>query len=558
MKNSALKWIIGLMGVALVGLVGFQLYWIDAVIKANEKRFTKDVMEAMHNVALKLEKQETVAAFNKYRHLTNQQPRIHEKRSVLERKRVGERVQVQDSLRNGFFNIQAFDSRAQQELTVRSVDHSGQIAVYDTITMGNGFQVVFDYQFSQFPPTNEFIDHNNNVAYGINENLENELEEKTSENEALKEQLQWVQKKYRLTANVLDDLLVPDRQLSNRFNPEHLDSLLSLELHDKGVLIDYNYGVLAPKIQRFVVLNDPDKKEALEKSELRASLFPNDLLGNRGFLVLDFPGKSQYLLEQIWLTMVSSGVLVLIIILCFAYSIKTIIRQKKLSIMKNDFINNMTHEFKTPIATVSLATEALQDKDVQKSSSMNDRYIRMIQAENFRLGTQVERVLQIAAIEKQDFNLTIEKLDMHEMIRSLIDTMKIQVENKGGRITSVFSARQFELKGDETHLSNSIMNLLDNANKYSLDSPNLIVRTENKRDTFCISIQDHGMGMSKETQKHVFEKFYRLPTGNRHDVKGFGLGLSYVKNMVEAHEGTVEVTSTLNKGSKFTITLPIR
>ena len=557
MKNSALKWIITLMGVALVGLVGFQLYWIDAVIKANEKRFTKDVMEAMHNVALKLEKQETVAAFNKYKHLTNQQTRIQQKRPFFASSHGMGRVDFEDSLRHEFFRIQAFDPQAQQELTFRSIDQSGQITVHDTIAMGNGFQIVFDYQFSQFSLPNEFAD-NNNVCHGINENLENELEAKTSENEALKEQLQWVKKRYEMTANVLDDLLAPGRQLSNRFNPEQLDSLLALELHDKGVHIDYDYGVIAPKAEQFVVLNNPAKKGTLERSELRASLFPNDLLGNRGFLVLDFPGKSQYLLEQIWLTMVSSGVLVLIIILCFAYSIKTIIRQKKLSIMKNDFINNMTHEFKTPIATVSLATEALQDKDVRKSSNMNERYIQMIQAENFRLGVQVERVLQIAAIEKQDFNLTIEELDMHEMICSLIDNMKIQVENKGGRITSVFSARQFKLQGDETHISNCIMNLLDNANKYSLESPNLILRTENKHDTFCVSIQDHGMGMSKETQKHVFEKFYRLPTGNRHDVKGFGLGLSYVKNMVEAHEGTVVVTSILNKGSKFTITLPIR
>ena len=558
MKNSALKWIIALMGIALVGLVGFQLYWIDAVIKANEKRFTKDVMEAMNNVALKLEKQETVAAFNKYKNLSTKRTSALQRHPILTDNGLIDRPETNDSLQNGFFKLQSSNPRSPQDFTVRAIDHSGQIAVHDTLLMENGFQVVFNYQFTEFSRSNEFVNQGRKIAHGINQNLENELQEKKSENEALKEQLQWIQKKHELTANVLDDLLVPVRQLSNRFHPEHLDSLLALELHDKGVHIDYDYGVIGPKVESFVVLNDPTKKSSLEKSELRASLFPNDLLGNRGFLVLDFPGKSRYLLEQIWLTMVSSGVLVLVIILCFAYSIKTILRQKKLSLMKNDFINNMTHEFKTPIATVSLATEALQDKDVQKSSNMNERYIQMIQAENFRLGTQVERVLQIAAIEKQDFNLNIEELDMHEIIRSIINTMKIQVESKGGRITSVFSARQFKLKGDETHISNCIMNLLDNANKYSLDSPNLIVRTENKRDTFCVSIQDHGMGMSKETQKHVFEKFYRLPTGNRHDIKGFGLGLSYVKNMVEAHEGAVEATSTLNKGSKFTITLPIR
>jgi two-component system phosphate regulon sensor histidine kinase PhoR len=254
---------------------------------------------------------------------------------------------------------------------------------------------------------------------------------------------------------------------------------------------------------------------------------------------------------------VSSGVLVLIIVLCFGYSIRIIIQQKKLSSMKNDFINNMTHEFKTPIATVSLATEALQDKDVSQSDDMRIRYIKMIQDENRRLGTQVERVLQIAAIEKQDLNLNLEQLNIHELIQSLIENMKIQIESRGGRITAILSAAICEVKGDETHVTNCIMNLLDNANKYSAESPNIIVRTESHQNQLSITVQDHGIGMSKETQKHVFEKFYRLPTGNRHDVKGFGLGLSYVKSMIEAHSGTVGVESTIGKGSKFTINLPL-
>ena len=545
------------MGFSLIGMIGFQLYWIDTVIKANEERFTKDVLEAMNNVAVKLEKQETVEAFNKYKYLANQQPRVHQRKPVLDKSRMMRRAELQDSLRNGQLNVQAFDSQIPHGLTFETNQPDGQIVVFDTVQMGNGFQVVFNYSFSQFPQQGGFATQDQNMAFGVNEDLENELEEKQSEIELLEEKLHWVSRRYELTTNVLDDLMLPERKLSNRVNPEQLDSLLDLELRDKGVHLDYDYGVIAPKLHRFVVLDNPEKKEPLEKSELRASLFPNDLLGNRAFLVLDFPGKSQYLLEQIWLTMVSSGVLVLIIVLCFGYSIRVILQQKKLSLMKNDFINNMTHEFKTPIATVSLATEALQDKDVRKSPNMHERYIKMIQDENHRLGAQVERVLQIAAIEKQDFNLTIEELDVHELTSSLIENMKIQVENKGGRITSVFSARHHSLKGDETHITNCIINLLDNANKYSPDAPNIIVRTENKHDAIRISVQDHGMGMSKETQKHVFEKFYRLPTGNRHDVKGFGLGLSYVKNMVEAHGGTAEVESTPDKGSKFTITLPI-
>jgi len=526
------------MGLSLIGLVGFQLYWIDTVIKANEERFTKDVLEAMNNVALKLEKQETVAAFNKFRNVAALDPQMADatKALAIQRKRSD-----QNEKHRAFVRVNPDRHMAAA--------NGHQIVVMDTLQMGDGFQVVFNYEFTDFamPP----------FPRSGSPELEVELEQKQSEIEQLEDQLQWVSKKYEMTASVLDDLLTPGRKLSHRFNPDQLDSLLRIELHEKGISLAYDYGVVSPLVQQFVVLKKPEVKEQLEKSELRAGLFPNDLHGNRAFLVLDFPGKSQYLLQKIWLTMVSSGVLVLIIVLCFGYSIRIILQQKKLSLMKNDFINNMTHEFKTPIATVSLATEALQDKDVRQSDDMRKRYIKMIQEENRRLGTQVERVLQIAAIEKQDFNLTLEQLDMHELIQSLVENIKIQVESRGGRITTVLSAAMCEIKGDETHITNCILNLLDNANKYSPDSPNIIVRTESNQHTLTISVQDHGMGMSKETQKHVFEKFYRLPTGNRHDVKGFGLGLSYVKSMVEAHQGTVSVDSTPGKGSTFSITLPL-
>lgn len=551
MKTSALKWVIGLMGIALVGMVGFQLYWIDSVIKANEERFTKDVMQAMNNVALKLEKQETVAALNKFQTLNSLQPNF---RQNLPQSRASNISDSQRGRMNPLTN-QSFGGGAFTA-SFGNNNRGEHIIVADTM-MAEGFQVVFNYEFTNLPPNVAFGENFFAEAGEVNEGLEQELVEKQSQIDQLEDQVRWYSRKYQLVTSVMDDLLSPGRKLSHRFNPKQLDSLLKMELYDKGIHIDYDYGVIAPRLQQFVVLKDPKKQDALEKSELKASLFPNDITGNRAFLVLDFPGKSQYLLEKIWLTMVSSGVLVLIIVLCFGYSIRTILRQKKLSLMKNDFINNMTHEFKTPIATVSLAAEALQDKEISKAPNMLSRYIKMIQDENVRLGTQVERVLQIAAIEKQDFSLVKEELNIHEMILSLVDNMKIQVESKGGRITTILNAAICEIKGDETHISNCIMNLLDNANKYSPDSPNILVRTESTANSLLISVQDHGIGMNKETQRHVFEKFYRLPTGNRHDVKGFGLGLSYVKNMVEAHEGTVEVESTPGKGSKFTITLPL-
>ena len=254
--------------------------------------------------------------------------------------------------------------------------------------------------------------------------------------------------------------------------------------------------------------------------------------------------------------MVSSAFLVLVILFCFGYSIKTIIRQKKLSEMKNDFINNMTHELKTPISTVSLAVEALNDKDIEQSP-LRDRYIRVIGEENKRLGEQVEKVLQIAAIDRKDYNLKEEMLQMNEMVKNATEHIIMQVEQRGGRLNVIENAKNDLVLGDEMHLTNIIVNLLDNANKYSPDAPNITLRTESDGDDFLVSIQDRGIGMTREQQKHIFEKFYRVPTGDLHNVKGFGLGLAYVQRMVEAHGGSIHVDSEPGKGSKFSISLPL-
>jgi len=549
MKKSTIKWIIALMSISLIGLVGFQLYWIDTVLKANEERFTKDVMDAMHNVALKLEKQETAAAFHKLRSVAALKPDFRSASRNRMQRPPGQSQTDTAELKERTYGADG-NPQAYRQLNLPTPKF-----YLDTVWVGNQYRVSINYEFSTTFP-NAFSPQKSPSQPG-NQELEMELAEKQSEIESLEEKLNWISKKYEMTASVMDDLLAPNRRLSSRFNPEQLDSLLRTELNDKGVKIPFNYGVYASKPNKFVFVNAREKKKNLQNSTLKASLFPNDLNNERAFLILDFPEKSQYLLQKIWLTMVSSGLLVLIIIFCFGYSIRTILRQKKLSMMKNDFINNMTHELKTPIATVSLATEALQDKTVGQSDDMRTRYIHMIQNENSRLGSQVERVLQIAAIDKQDFHLKLEELDIHEMIQGLVENMKIQVEKREGRIISVLSARDYLIRGDGTHVSNCIMNLLDNAIKYSMDAPNIIVRTENRNDQLFISVQDHGMGMTKETQKRVFEKFYRLPTGDRHDVKGFGLGLSYVKSMVEAHKGEILLESTSGKGSKFTIILPL-
>ncbi len=524
MKRMRLRWVIGLMGLSMVGLIAFQLYWIDSLVTANEERFKKDVLDALSNVASKLEKHETVAAYNKIRILNSGAQNGEDGSRILLRKRQPKR----ESIRQG----------SQQVLTF-----------WDTVQFGEDVQLVVNFSSAT---QGLFFPQGQPVEEGIDE----QLARKNIEIKELEEQLARVSRKYEMTFDVVKDLMVPGRSLMSRFNPHQLDSLLSVELAYKGIDIEYDYGVIAPRLNRFIMITNEQKQEELGTSELKAGLFPNDIFGNDSFIVIDFPEKQNFLISKIWSSLASSAFLVFVILFCFGYSIRTIVHQKKISEMKNDFINNMTHELKTPISTVSLAVEALNDKEIE-NSNLKGKYLKVINDENKRLGEQVEKVLQIAAIDRKDYNLKEEMIMMNEIVREAAEHISVQIEQRGGRINLVENAEVDNVIGDKTHLTNIVLNLLDNANKYSPEAPNITLRTECDDERFNLTVQDKGIGMNKEQQKHIFQKFYRVPTGDRHDVKGFGLGLAYVQNMVEAHGGKIDVDSEPGKGSKFSITLPI-
>jgi two-component system phosphate regulon sensor histidine kinase PhoR len=245
-----------------------------------------------------------------------------------------------------------------------------------------------------------------------------------------------------------------------------------------------------------------------------------------------------------------------VIIFCFYYAIRIILKQKALSDIKNDFINNMTHEFKTPLATVSLAVEALQDPELSNQDTFRNRYLGIIREENKRLVTQVEKVLQAAALDRNEFNLKLESIHLPAMLQACMDQFALQVENRGGKLEFSGEMKDPYIVGDVFHLTHLFNNLLDNANKYSPSNPKIRVAVKEQGSEVQITLQDQGIGMSRDAVKKIFDKFYRVPTGNVHDVKGFGLGLSYVKTMLEAHRGTIQVQSELGKGSTFTINLP--
>ncbi|MFH0761870.1 MAG: ATP-binding protein [Bacteroidota bacterium] len=252
----------------------------------------------------------------------------------------------------------------------------------------------------------------------------------------------------------------------------------------------------------------------------------------------------------------ASTLFLLIVVFSFAYIVLTILKQKKISDMKNDFINNMTHEFKTPIANISLATEVLKRPDICSDSDRFNKYVDIVSQENNRMRSQVDRIMQMAFREREDFHIDKQPTDMHELIRDAVDNICLEECIEGSSVELDFQARNPELVIDPVHFTNIIHNLIDNAQKYTDVEPRIIISTKSDHKYFIIEIQDNGIGMSPEAQKHIFEKFYRVPTGNLHNVKGTGIGLYYVKTMVEAHGGTIAVRSESGKGSRFIIHLP--
>ena len=345
------------------------------------------------------------------------------------------------------------------------------------------------------------------------------------------------------------------RNIADRIDTSFVDSLIQEELEKRGIRANLVAGVFNKFGKTEVLYGEAKMYENSLKESYKVLLFPNDPLQDTNYLRVYFPHQKNYLISQMWAMLAVSGLLLLVIMFLFSYSIGTIYKQKKLSDIKNDFINNMTHELKTPIATISLACEALNDPDMMRNEKGMSTYVNMIGEENKRLGLLVEKVLRTAIFEQGEMQLQVNRINLHEVIQNVIRNISIQVTGKKGRIVTRLEAKDPVIYGDHLHLSNVVYNLIDNAIKYCQDSPIVEITTRDETNGIAVAFRDNGIGISRENQARIFEKLYRIPTGNVHNVKGFGLGLSYVKGVIEKHGGRVEVESELKKGSTFTIHL---
>jgi two-component system, OmpR family, phosphate regulon sensor histidine kinase PhoR len=366
-------------------------------------------------------------------------------------------------------------------------------------------------------------------------------------------------RKTTLAQEAINDLIEKKQKfdIDKHLDPEILDSLLVKEIADQGINTKFEYGVVSSVNMKMIIDKSDKYTSELEKEGFVFTLFPYDFSESPYFLTLYFPYEIRYLFKQMASIIFISLILIVITLMLFIYVIKVIVWQKRLSEMKSDFINNMTHEIKTPISTISLACEALVDKEIKKNQLLADNYLKVINDENNRLAGIAEKILQAATIEKDNFKLIREKVNIHKLIDSVINNITIQVEVKDGIIKSDYKATRVMVNCDKMHMASVITNLIDNANKYTPRKPKIKITTENYADGIKICVSDNGVGISSDNQSKIFDKLYRVPTGNIHDVKGFGLGLSYVKTIIELHGGKITVDSELNKGSTFCVYLPL-
>ncbi len=508
MNKNAIWGIIGLMSVALLGIVVMQTYWINQSLRASNEQFDKNVFAALNQVSAQLEYKEVQQAAS------------------------------------SFFtpSIQSFPTGVQQELIA---EVNGE--------RGTGFVFYSDI------PTDSFLIIEPNDIY--EEHDKENCMCSTCKSTRIASSLDTYFEHFRTAFAKHSTCTKPIQQ---RINFENFDEILRTSLYNQGIQINYDYGIYSEKRKSFVVTslqnpkaqNNPEIAKAsmfnLVETGYKVRLFPTDIT-LPGYLMVHFPGKTGYMWRMVLPMLIGSFVFSLIILFCFAYTIQVIFNQKKLSDIKNDFINNMTHEFKTPIATISLASESITSPVILHNPAKVTRFAGIIQQENKRMLGQVEKVLQMAQLDKNKFRLKIQEINVHDIVENAISTISLQVEKRGGQITKHLDANNAIIEADETHLTNAIFNLLDNANKYSPEVPNITVYTKNTKNGMSISVKDNGLGMNRESKKNIFNKFYRVPTGNVHDVKGFGLGLAYVKAIMTAHKGDVNVKSELGKGSTFTL-----
>lgn len=535
------------MSIAVLGIVVLQVYLIRHDFEIKATQFDGQVMQAMNRIVEQVEKRETMRMV--VRNLITSEDSVGRDIALndsslmyltdlaadpaSEQTQLSQDLsQVRELIRN---RVEAIRQRSRENRTNYPAEGRTQLndsAIDIRIEKDIQQKQVIDLQVSDKTITDDTL------WQGPSERMESKLRKYNS----------MMQK---LTLQIAD----PSESVFDRIPQTELDSIIRSELKDLESGKVCNYGILQK--EQIIFLRSTSDSALVLESPYKLLLFPNDVFKRTEQLVVQFPGKVNFILGKIMPLILFSILFTCIIGGIFAYTLHIILRQKKLAEIKNDFINNMTHEFKTPIATIAIATETLRDARVHSSQEKLEFYTGIIREENNRMLRQVETVLQMAQLEKGEVKLKWEVVDLCEVLEAAVASMRLTIQQREGRMALKVTADECLVKADADHLLNVFLNLLDNANKYSPDAPEIDITLEVQENKALVSIKDNGIGMPRDVQRHIFDTFYRAASGNIHNVKGFGLGLSYVKEMVNAHQGSIAVQSQPGAGSIFSVVLPL-
>ncbi len=505
MQRSVI-WIICLIiGVSFLALLYLESSYARAMVRMRSEHFDESVLRSLDQAAREVERNET------YNYL----------KMVLDRR----------------------DAEAPYRMGIDSLPRFNALPQQDTLTMISGQQFNYVGKRGVRPPFRLTMPRSNHFAQ-VTASLQKQ-----------------VQKAYDYERDILNEVIyavmytASDKPFQERINPAELHVTLRDALERNGITLPFHFIVYTADGRE--VYRCQDYEDRGLSTSYTQPLYRSDALGQMGNVTLHFPDRMQYI-QGVARYVMPAMFFTVILLITFMVTVYLVVRQKNVSEMKNDFIHNMTHEFKTPISTISIAAQMMADKSLAKNEETYERLGGVINAETRRLRFQVEKVLQMSLFDHDNIALKLSELDANELIDTVVQTFSLKVTQSGGTIDTRLEADDPMIQADEMHFTNIIFNLMDNAVKYRRDDVelHLEVATWNQGDTLCISVQDNGIGIQKDDLKRIFDKFYRVHTGNQHDVKGFGLGLAYVKKMINLHHGTIRATSEPGRGTRFTITLP--
>ena len=538
MKRKSILGLILLMSLSLLGIIGAQYLWIQQSVKVQKEKFQATVYRSLDNAVQRLEKEQSAEyIYREFLHHPSTRSNTTYKQDAN-----GNIAIIRQN------SVNAAKPKVIYHKTDTVIANGGtRIEVHAEVS-GNGTE-----QQVWIGTSGEAIDviELEEKMIHMEDSIEVVMEALQNRNQQMMEVYQQMKREFEARHNPLQ-----------RVDLERLNKVLKEELNQNGIDTQFEFGVFDQFSRQLTKYQSSEFNVAKlnDHAPYRIKLFPHDIFrGLSSFeLLMYFPDMASYLIRSQGLMVSLSGIFTLFILITFFITIRTILNQKKVSQIKTDFINNMTHEFKTPIATISLATDSILTPSIINNEEHVKNFLRIIKEENSRMNSHVERVLQMSQIEKKDFSVVKASKDVHELILRAVDNMQLLANETSGKILTSLKAELSVFLVDEIHFANVIVNLLENALKYAKETPEVIISTSNISSGLQISIKDNGIGMTREQQNKIFEKFYRATGGNVHNVKGFGLGLSYVKAVIDAHHGNISVKSKVNVGTEFIIQLPYK